>query len=188
MHLLPWLSWAKAEPISIAARVSFLRGARARFDRDEDYTYKLFDRGEQRMLGMSGLHKRGAAGSLEIGYWIAAGALRQGLCSEATAALTHTAFAHCRADWIEIHCDADNLASQAVPRRLGFHLDGVLRRRAITPAGQSRDTMIWSLFADELAATPSAKISYEAFDACGDRMNSRASESHEPTAAISGSE
>ena len=48
--------------------------------------------------------------------------------------------------------------------------DGVLRRRPRTPAGNPRDTTIWSLFADELAGSPCANIEYRAFDASGELL------------------
>ena len=161
------MPWVQREPLSLAERIEYMRRARAGFDRDEDYTFAVFDRQERRVLGGSGLHKRSTPDSLEIGYWIRADSLRQGLCTELSALLTHVALRCCGVERVEIHCDPDNLASARVPAKLGYHLDGVLRRRARTPVGAERGTAIWSLFADELASSPCASITYTAFDACG---------------------
>jgi RimJ/RimL family protein N-acetyltransferase len=169
-HLRPWLPWIAHEPLPLASRVQYLRGARALFDRDEDYSVGLFDREEQRVLGGSGLHKRVGPGALEIGYWIRADSLRQGLCSEVVAVLTHVALTRCEVQRVEIHCDPSNLASHAIPAKLGYSLDCVLRRRSRTPEGVQRDTAVWSLFADELSTSPCASVRYMAFDACDDPL------------------
>lgn len=167
-HLQQWLPWAVSEPRSLAERSEYLRSARARFDRDEEYTFGIFALDESRVLGGTGLHKRGGPEALEIGYWIRAEALRQGYCSEVASALTRVALTTCHAQRVEIHCDPNNNASQAIPKKLGYQLDAVLRKRARTPTGMSRDTMIWSLFAEELAETASSSCRYSSFDASGE--------------------
>jgi len=167
-HLQRWLPWAVSEPRSLAQRIEYLRGARARFDRDEEYTFGILALDESRVLGGTGLHKRGGAEALEIGYWIRSEVLRQGYCSEVVTALTRVALTTCHAQRVEIHCDPANCASQAIPKKLGYQLDAVLRKRARTPTGMPRDTMVWSLFAEELAQTASSAFRYSSFDASGE--------------------
>ena len=106
----------------------------------------------------------------EIGYWINQNFIRQGLASETAAALTKVAFEVDHVEHIEIHCDATNARSAAVARNLGYTLDATLRRRGLNTAGQPRDTMIWTLFADEYPASPAAKLELEAFDVIGRRL------------------
>ena len=161
------MPWAMLEPIGLNQRIEYMRRARASFDNDKDYVFGVFDRAERRVLGGCGLHKRSTPNSLEIGYWIRADSLRQGLCTELSAVLTHVALQRCGVERVDIHCDPDNLASRGVPAKLGYQFDAVLRRRARTPQGAERGTAIWSLFADELANSPCANIAYDAFDACG---------------------
>ena len=43
---------------------------------------------------------------------------------------------------IEIHCDVANAASAAVPRRLGYRLDGVIDKTPLAPAESGRH-QIW---------------------------------------------
>ena len=50
---------------------------------------------------------------------------------------------------VEIHCDEANVASQAIPRRLGYRLEAI-EDRAITAPGEVGRHMVWSL--DEDAA------------------------------------
>jgi hypothetical protein len=45
-------------------------------------------------------------------------------------------------DQVEIHCDAANLRSQLVPRRLGYRLDRIEVKEIKAPAASGR-SMIW---------------------------------------------
>ena len=69
---------ARFEPQTLAREgYELLREFRARFDLDEDYVLGVFDRGRGRVVGGTGLHRRGGEGALEIGYWVAADADRR---------------------------------------------------------------------------------------------------------------
>jgi hypothetical protein len=54
-----------------------------------------------------------------------------------------------------------------VPRKLGFCHEATLRQRLRTPDGQPRDTMIWTLLANEYPTSPAAAAEIEAFDVIG---------------------
>ena len=72
------------------------------------------------------------------------------------------------ADRIEIRVDVDNEVSCRIPRRLGYREEGVLRRRLPTHDGSpQRDAVLFSMFADDLAASPAAAVSFAAFDCRG---------------------
>lgn len=169
-HLRPWLPWAWEEPQPLDAKVGLLRTFRGMFDRGEDFVYGIFDRGEQRVIGGSGLHDRIGTGAREIGYWIAADAAGQGFCTEATAAIVRTGFEVDDLQRIEIHCDPENHASAAVPRKLGFVHEATLRERTPTPEGDWRDMMIWTLFAADYETTPSASARVSCYGADGRRL------------------
>ena len=79
-----------------------------------------------------------------------------------TAALTKVAFAIDQVTRIEIRCDPNNVRSSAVPRKLGFCHEATLRQRIRTPDGQPRDTMIWTLLADEYPMRRAAAAKIEA--------------------------
>ena len=67
---------------------------------------------------------------------------------------------------MEIHCSVENLASAAVPRRLGY-VHEATRRRLGYANGTQTDSMIWTLFADEYPFTPCASAELKAFDVSG---------------------
>ena len=169
-HLRPWMPWARAEPTTLDEKVKLLRRFRGLFDAGEDFVYGMFDPDESEVVGGTGLHTRVGDDAFEIGYWVRASRAGEGLATEAAAALTRVAFAVCGADRVEIRTDPENERSAAIPRKLGYALEATLRGRASTAEGEPRDTMIWSIFADDYASSPCARASVEAFDAMGRKI------------------
>lgn len=174
-HLLPFMPWARFEPQSLEQKVELLRAFRGQFDADENYIYGIFSRDASELLGGSGFHKRGNEGSLEIGYWVAAAAIGQGIATEATAVQTRAAIELCGLHRIDIQVEPDNERSLKIPRKLGFTLEGTLRRR-LDPhidGGPRRDSMLFTMLAEELAdaGAPCLAYEYAAYDAAGNRMS-----------------
>lgn len=168
-HLLPFMPWAVNEPAPVQAKIELIRKFRASFDRGEDYVYGVFNLDETCALGGSGLHTRLGEEGLEIGYWIHKDFIGQGLATELSAALTKVAFELYLVQRMEIHCAVENLASAAVPRKLGY-VHEATRRRLAFAHGMMSDRMIWTLFADEYPSTPSASAEIKAFDIVGNQL------------------
>ena len=168
-HLLPFMPWAANEPQTVEQKVELIRRFRGLFDRGEDYVYGLFDQNESRALGGTGLHTRHGEEALEIGYWLHKDFINQGLITESTAALTKVAFELYHVQRLEIHCSIENLASAAVPRKLGY-IHEATRRRLGFAQGEKSDSMIWTLFADEYPSTPSVAAEIAAFDVVGSKL------------------
>ncbi len=169
-HLREWMPWAAGEPSSLEDKIALLRRWRAAFDQDDDYVFGIFSPDEREVWGGSGLHKRIGANALEIGYWIRADRINRGLATEASAALTKVAFAVNKVDRVEIHCDPANVRSASVPRKLGFVQEALLRRRGVGPDGAPVDTMIWTVFSDQLDGTPIANARVSAYDIVGSEI------------------
>ncbi|MBT9547248.1 MAG: GNAT family N-acetyltransferase [Candidatus Sericytochromatia bacterium] len=165
-----WMPWALHEPTDLAAKVQRLRLMRSQFDLDQDYTMGAFDLTESVLIGGTGLHKRAEVGSLEIGYWVHSAYQNQGYATEITQALAQVAFEFHHVKRIEIRCDPDNLASAAVPRKLGFEHEATLKQRDTTPTGQIRDTMIWTLFQTNYLQSPWQKLDLKVWDVCGNPL------------------
>jgi RimJ/RimL family protein N-acetyltransferase len=168
-HLLPFMPWAVNEPQTVEQKAELTRRSRGLFDRGEDYVYGIFNQDESRVLGGSGLHTRLNGSALEIGYWLHKDFINQGLATEVAAALTKTAFELYYVERMEIHCSVENLASAAVPRKLGY-VHEATRRRLSYANGKASDSMIWTLFADEYPSTPSASAVIRAFDVSGNSL------------------
>jgi RimJ/RimL family protein N-acetyltransferase len=170
-HLRPWMPWAAHEPQTVEEKVALLRRFRGSFDLDQDYVYGVFDLQEATVVGGTGLHTRIGDGALEIGYWIRASRIGEGLATELTAALTRVAFEVCAVDRVEIRVDPVNERSARVPRKLGFVEEATLRRR-LEPweDGEPRDVVVFTLFRDGFDRSPSARAGVDAFDAVGARV------------------
>ncbi len=166
-HLRPWMPWAHHEPTDLAAKIAGLRTFRGKFDLGQDFVYGIFNRDETLVLGGTGLHTTLGAGAREIGYWVRADAINRGLATEVSAALTRVAFEIDHVRRVEIHCAPDNVRSAAVPAKLGYRHEATLRERVDRGGETPGDAMIWSLFADQYAASPAAAAAIVAFDAAG---------------------
>jgi RimJ/RimL family protein N-acetyltransferase len=161
------MPWRRFEPQTLDQKIELLRQMRGKFDLGVDYTYGILDAREQEALGGTGLHTRAGADAREIGYWIHVAHIGRGYATESTAALVRVGFEIEKLRRIEIHISPANVRSQSVARKLGFQHEATLRARAQDAAGQPRDTMIWSLFADDYPKSPSATRPLRAFDAGG---------------------
>lgn len=168
-HLRPWMPWVSAEPEPIEEKVQRLKRFRGLFDLGQDFIYGIFNQEETRLLGGTGLHTRLGENQLEIGYWIHKDFVNQGLVTECTAALIKVAFELMHVHRIEIHCDPANLASAAIPRKLGFTHEGTLRAKTPFLDGWS-DSMVWGLLESEYWDSPSAKTEIKVFDADGQQV------------------
>jgi RimJ/RimL family protein N-acetyltransferase len=168
-HLRPWMPWALDEPQTLEEKTELARNFRANFDTGENFTYGIFGSDEGEVLGGTGLHPRIGPGGLEIGYWIRASAVRQGICTESTAALTRVGIEICGADRIEIRIEPGNDASFGIPRKLGFAEEATLRRR-LDPrqGGELRDVTIFTMFREDF--DPSLAPGIRAYDARGEQL------------------
>jgi RimJ/RimL family protein N-acetyltransferase len=168
-HLRPWMPWAHDEPQTLEEKTQLARNFRASFDTGENFTYGIFRSDEAELLGGSGLHPRIGPGGLEIGYWIRASAVRQGICTESSAALTRVGFEVCGADRIEIRIEPGNDASFGIPRKLGFTEEATLRRRLDPKEGGAlRDVTIFTMFREDF--DPSLAPGIRAFGARGEQL------------------
>jgi RimJ/RimL family protein N-acetyltransferase len=122
-HLRRFMPWAWNEPRPVEELAAWIRGAREKFMRGEEWQFGIFSPDEARVLGAIGLHRGAADGTMEIGFWLDRGAEGQGYATEATRILTNLALTRLGATRVEIRCDELNERSGAVPRRLGYVLE-----------------------------------------------------------------
>lgn len=169
-HIRPWLPWAKYEPLPLEARIERLRHFRGQFDLGQDYVFGIFNPDETQLIGSTGLHTRQAAHGREIGYWIHAHHIQKGYATEATAALTKIGFEIENLAYIEIRCVPENIASQSVPKKLGYTLEGVLKNRLQSANETLQDSMIWTMLREEYKQSSTQSMPLRAFDAAGNEL------------------
>lgn len=83
-----------------------------------------------------------------MGYWIDGEHAGKGIVTRCAAALIDHLFEDCRLHRVEIRCGTENYRSCAIPRRLGFTREGVLRE-AERVGGRWVDLVVWSILQRE---------------------------------------
>jgi RimJ/RimL family protein N-acetyltransferase len=85
-----------------------------------------------------------------MGYWVAAHARGQGICTRALRLLSRHALEELELQRVDLVTDPDNVASQRVAEKVGFQREGVLRAHLRHPDGRIRDSVMFSLLPGEL--------------------------------------
>ncbi len=147
-HLVPWMSWATPEATTERFQRRRLGGTAGSWEPGGDYSYGILLPQSSAVIGAAGLHRRIGPNALEIGYWVHVAHIHKGIATATARAITSACFAMRDITHVEIHCDAANHASAAVPRRLGFHLVGEVAHIPEAPAEEGR-RLIWRVTKDE---------------------------------------
>ena len=108
-----------AQPFTLAAARALI----AKNAGGQDRFLGLWQRGEEALVGVVGLHLRGAR-DLEIGYWIGCAFRGQGYASEAGAGALELVAAALPRRRVIAECRPENLASSRVLEKLGFRPTG----------------------------------------------------------------
>ena len=144
-HLAPWFPWVETTLGPEDSR-AFIAGGLRRFASGNGFEAGLVEHG--RLVGGVGLHYVARPeDATEVGYWLARDAQGRGLMSRAIAGLLHHLFDELDLNRVEIRCDPANARSRAVPERLGFEREGVLREAGVH--GDRRfDHVVYGLLRD----------------------------------------
>lgn len=145
-HLRPWMSWIEFEPLSDRDRTALIRRWEDDWKAGQEVVFGAFVRDQ--VVGGCGFHKRAGPQTLEIGYWVHVDHLRQGYATEMARILTSAAFTVSDIERVEIHHDKANTHSGAIPKALGYHLDGESRVKPHAPATIGID-VAWSMAKNE---------------------------------------
>jgi len=149
-HLKPWMPWAQ-ETMTLDSQMTFFQESSQQWDEGSNFVYGIFEP-TGRVVGGTGFHVRNGPGVLEIGYWLTKDAEGKGLMTRVVDTLTKAAVSVEGVTRVEIHCDADNSRSAAIPKRLGYSLVRVEPREILAP-GECGKHLIWAIGADEVAVT-----------------------------------
>jgi len=144
-ELKPWMMWAQREQTEQEVEMVVLE-AHLRFLRRENLRMHVYLKETGEFIASSGLHNiNWSVPKFEIGYWIDSRHAGKGYITEAAAGITDFCFNELKAKRVEIRCDADNAKSRAIPERLGYTLDGILKNEALAVDGSGlKDTCIFS--------------------------------------------
>lgn len=125
-HLRPWLPWVDQNTSPDNTR-AFIKGSLHQLAENNGLQAGIWFRGE--LAGVIGfLYFKWPSRKTEIGYWLDAAVQGHGIMTRACRALLDYAFGELGLNRAEIHCAGGNTRSCAVPERLGFKQEGVLRQ------------------------------------------------------------
>jgi ribosomal-protein-serine acetyltransferase len=147
-YLREWLPWVDSST-EVAHTLTFIKTALRQFADTDGFSAGIWSGDE--FIGVIGTHNIDwPYRRVEIGYWIAAKFQGRGIVTDACRALMGHAFEAWKLNRVEIHCATANEKSCAVPKRLGFHWEGVLRE-AQSINGKYVDMAVYSMLAREWA-------------------------------------
>jgi len=147
-YLAEWLPWAAGQ--TREGVVEFIRKTRRQVDENDGFQGALVLDG--RMVGAGGfIHVNWESRSTELGYWLAEGHQGRGLMTKTVSALVDHAFDEYDLNRVEIHVATGNGRSRAIPERLGFQQEGILRDYERV-GDRYLDIVVYSLLARERPA------------------------------------
>ena len=123
-HLRPWMPWVDGT-VTVADTLGFLTFARAEYTAGRQFHCNLRYRGAH--VGAIGMRINRPNDKGEIGYWLDREHEGRGIVTRATRALTGAAFDQLGLHRVTIRAAVENVRSRAVPERLGYRFEGVLR-------------------------------------------------------------
>jgi ribosomal-protein-serine acetyltransferase len=146
IYLREWLPWVDGTR-SVSDTERFIEVSLREYERGKGIQYGIFRRGK--IAGCIGLHEidwdhRHAA----IGYWLSRDHQGLGIMTECCRMLIGHAFHEWRLHRVEIRAAVANARSRAIPERLGFTAEGVLRQ-VVRVNGCYLDHVVYGLLKDE---------------------------------------
>ncbi len=144
-----WLDWCD-ENLSLKETQDFLLATRVNWVKTEAFGFGLYDRESNSLLGMVAVNELYHTFNMaSIGYWIADRYQRCGYAQEATFALAEFCFAKLDLTRIEIVCDPENSASQALIESIGASKETIARNRFVFN-GKPKDGVVYSLLPQDI--------------------------------------
>ena len=125
-HLRPFLHWVTPE-YSLDHAKEFIERTQKSLAEKTNQTFGMFF-GDKLIGAIGFVIFNWSSRRTEIGYWIDKGFEGQGIITGCCQHLVDYAFDTLEMNRIEIHCATENIRSRAVPERLGFKLEGILRQ------------------------------------------------------------
>jgi ribosomal-protein-serine acetyltransferase len=125
-HLGPWMRWVESErePADV---LPFIRATRKQIADNDGLQTAIVDPGG-RIVGTVGVHNIDRLNrKTSIGYWLARDEQGRGTMTEAVRAYVDHAFTIWKLNRVMIQAAVENTRSRAIPERLGFREEGILR-------------------------------------------------------------
>jgi len=125
-YLRQWLPWVDFTR-SVADERTFILSLQAQYRGNNGFVCSIWYRNQ--IVGTIGYHPIDwAHRTVEIGYWLAANFQGKGLMTKSCSALISYAFDKLQLNKVVIRCAIGNVRSCAIPQRLGFKYEGIIKQ------------------------------------------------------------
>lgn len=122
-RFLPWVEYTQA----LSDTVSYLKHTLENSAKGHELTYNIFRKNT--LIGRIGIHQIDRTNdNASIGYWLVEEEQGNGIITKATEMILEVAFKDLNLQRVEILTATENKKSSAIPLRLGFVHEGVLRQ------------------------------------------------------------
>ena len=146
-HIREWSNWLKDRDRKVEQTQEWIKKNQERYGAGDGYEIGIWYSGE--MAGQIGYNYFNHADRrTEIGYWLGKEFQGKGLVTQACRQMLYHGFTTLGLNRIEINCATGNHKSQAIPERLGFTQEGILRKAELVN-GQFHDLYLYSLLKQE---------------------------------------
>ncbi len=125
-YLKQWLTWVdKIQTLDDSKK--YILASIQKTEQQTDYGFVIKYNGN--IIGRMGVHFIDAVNKTgTIGYWIAENFQGKGIITNACKALIEFGFNELKLNRIEIKCATQNIKSKAIPEKLHFKKEGILRQ------------------------------------------------------------
>jgi ribosomal-protein-serine acetyltransferase len=158
-HLRKWLPWVEGTHSPEDVRPFILR-AQAQFEAGQGPNAGVWVDGV--LAGNVGCHAiHWANRNCSLGYWIDAAQQGKGLITRCCAAMLDYLFDELHLHRVEIRCGTGNTRSCAIPERLGFTREGLLRESEWVN-DRWVDLVVWGMIREQWRAAAPSRPTYSA--------------------------
>ncbi|MFA9407306.1 MAG: GNAT family N-acetyltransferase [Candidatus Dadabacteria bacterium] len=124
-YLKQWLPWLDNNRY-FQNTIDFIKISQIQYERNETVQFALMYKGK--VAGVVGFHRIDWLNrSTSIGYWLGEQYQGKGLITKSCSKVLDYSFGRMGLNRIEIRCATENLKSRAIPKRLGFKEEGLIR-------------------------------------------------------------
>jgi RimJ/RimL family protein N-acetyltransferase len=125
-QLHKWMPWA-AVPDEPEQTFRFIAEGILVFQTGHQFRFGGFDKDTGQFIVIVDIRKAEHWPGYDMGYWCHSDYAGKGYTTEAVHALTNTCFNNLGAERLAVRCAGENTASNRVPQKLGFPLEGVMK-------------------------------------------------------------
>ncbi len=126
IHLRQWLGWLDDDK-TVSDTENYIEESNERLEKGEGLDLGIFCK--DKLVGGIGFFPIDTANKkTSVAYWLTQESQGKGIMIDSLKVALEYAFAELKLNRIEVTCATDNVKSSALPKKLGFALEGVARQ------------------------------------------------------------